>query len=200
MEIEAKPARGGSERTPWCVGPCHVRLRDGTALLIRPTVPNDLPLMASNYTMLTREDIHQRFFEYLNGFPERLVRQVTKPGPRCDLALVAQPAGDETPSDQILGLVQLACMSHGDEAEYAIIVRHDWQGRGVGWVLTEAALREARLRGLSHIRAYVLPDNARMLRMLHEFGFTIRIDSNDPHVMRADLDLSHATGSPSSRR
>ena len=153
--------------------------------------------MARSFVKLTPEDIHHRFFEYLGTFPEKLARQVARPEPRYDLALTAtQPGGD----GEIYGLVQLVCLDKADEAEYAIMVRHDWQGRGLGWALTDVAIREARSRSLSRIRACVLPDNARMLKMLREFGFSVRIDPADPHLMRADLDLAHDTGSPINRR
>ena len=199
MDAEVELRVANTAPAAWRVRPFSIRLRDGTSLQVRPTEPADLPHMARNFAKLTPEDIHQRFFEYLSALPEGLARGVTRPQPRCDLALVAVPPADER-SDEIYGLVQLACIDKGDEAEYAIMVRHDWQGRGLGWGLTEAALREARRRGLSHIRAYVLPDNARMLKMLHEFGFSLRIDPTDPHLIRADLDLAQPTGSPSSLR
>lgn len=190
MDAKAETGFARGAPAPWRAETCGIRLRDGTALLIRPTGPDDLPRLARNFAKLTVEDVHQRFFEYLSDFPERLARQVTRPQPRCDLALLAVPPPEHGPSDDVYGMVQLVCIGDTADAEYAIMVRHDWQGRGLGWALTEVAIGEARHRGLAHIHAYVLPDNARMLRMLREFGFSIRADPRDARVMLAELDLA----------
>jgi len=176
--------------------PRVVRLRDGSTVCFRPVEAADLRLLAANFAKLTREDIHQRFFEYRSTFPDELARRAARPDGRRQVALIAVPPFESAPSKDVYGLVQLVDDGEGTDAEYAIAIRHDWQGRGLGWALTEAILEEARRRKVLRIIAYVLPDNERMLRMLREFGFTVGCDPEDARVFLAvrRFDPPHGAG------
>ena len=53
-----------------------------------------------------------------------------------------------------------------DEVEIAFAVEDPWQGRGLGTLLVRELFRAALANGYAKLRAYVLADNRRMLRLL----------------------------------
>ena len=78
----------------------------------------------------------------------------------------------------------------GLTGEYAIIVRSDWKGRGLGWRLMEAIIDHARATGLARIEGQVLAENAAMLAMNRELGFVIAPSAEEPEIKIVTLDLA----------
>ena len=74
-------------------------------------------------------------------------------------------------------------------AEYAVIVRSDLKGRGLGWALMALMLDYARAEGLRHVEGQVLRENTAMLKMCAELGFTIADDPDDPDIRIAGIAL-----------
>jgi acetyltransferase len=73
-------------------------------------------------------------------------------------------------------------------AEYAIILRPDVQGVGLGRRMMEKVVRYCRERGTKLIEGHVLPDNERMLNLVRSLGFETRLDvPNGEVVVRLPL-------------
>ncbi|HNX98569.1 MAG TPA: GNAT family N-acetyltransferase, partial [Candidatus Aminicenantes bacterium] len=60
-----------------------------------------------------------------------------------------------------------------DSAEYALLVRDDWQHRGVGGALTRRCLEIAAGRGLRRVVSRTTAANVGMLALLRRYGFVI---------------------------
>ena len=58
-------------------------------------------------------------------------------------------------------------------AEYAVAVRSDWKGRGLGFALMTRLIEIARQRGIGKLTGEVLLENEPMLQMCRELGFGI---------------------------
>ena len=69
-----------------------------------------------------------------------------------------------------------------DTGEYAILVRSDLKGHGLGWLLMQMIIEYARAEGLETIEGQVLRENTTMLNMCRELGFEIANDPNDMDV------------------
>jgi ribosomal protein S18 acetylase RimI-like enzyme len=54
---------------------------------------------------------------------------------------------------------------------FGVMVDKDWQGRGLGRLMTEAAIGEARRRGCRSLRLTVVPANARAHALYRSLGF-----------------------------
>ena len=76
-----------------------------------------------------------------------------------------------------------------DSGEYAILVRSDLKGRGLGWLLMQLLIEYARAEGIRSIEGQVLQENTTMLNMCRELGFEIARDADDPHICVAKLSL-----------
>ena len=80
-------------------------------------------------------------------------------------------------------------------AEYAVIVRSDLKGAGLGWTLMQHLIRYAESEGLRDLRGDVLAANERMLKMCRELGFDIAIDPEDLALRKVRLKLPLSVGS-----
>ena len=89
----------------------------------------------------------------------------------------------------MIGGVRLHADANYERAEYAVIVRSDLKGHGLGWALMALMLDYARAEGLRHVEGQVLRDNTAMLKMCAELGFTIADDPGDPGIRVASLTL-----------
>ena len=94
------------------------------------------------------------------------------------MALVATRHGTS------LGIARYAADPDRLKAEYAIEVRSDWKGRGVGYVLMRRLIEIARQYRVGELLGDVLRENEPMLSMCRELGFEIMADPNDAALMR----------------
>jgi GNAT superfamily N-acetyltransferase len=100
-----------------------------------------------------------------------------------ELALLAVHEG------AALGVVRYSADPGREKAEYAIAVRSDWKGRGLGWLLMTRLIAIARQRGVGELVGEVLRENEPMLQMCREFGFAITPEPGDTAVLRVSKRL-----------
>jgi acetyltransferase len=74
-----------------------------------------------------------------------------------------------------------------DNGEFAILVRSDLKGHGLGWLLMQLIIEYARAEGIGTIEGQVLRENTSMLAMCRELGFEITADPNDVGICIAKL-------------
>ena len=95
-----------------------------------------------------------------------------------------------TPSKGVLfGGVQIDTEPNGERAEFAILLRRDMAGKGLGPMLLRRIINYGKGRGLKEIYGEVLKENTTMRRLCEAFGFSIRVDPNDPEVVLVSLVL-----------
>jgi acetyltransferase len=71
----------------------------------------------------------------------------------------------------ILG--RLYANANYDVAEYAVSVRCDIKGRGLGWIVLQTILEYARRERIRRVDGQVLSNNTTMLTMCSELGFAV---------------------------
>jgi acetyltransferase len=104
-------------------------------------------------------------------------------------------------SGNMAGVVRLHADANYETGEFAILVRSDLKGRGLGWLLMQQIIDYARSEGLKAIEGQILRENSTMLTMCRELGFAVEPDQNDPDICIAKLDLasSHREFTPISQ-
>lgn len=75
-------------------------------------------------------------------------------------------------------------------AEYGVLVRSDLKGHGLGWRLMEHLIAYARAEGLAELTGWVLAENATMLRMCRELGFSVEAVPEEATVRLVRLPLA----------
>ncbi len=163
----------------------HLTLTDGRAVYIRPIRPEDGALYPAFIAAEATEDMRFRFFGPMKAFSDALVTYFTHVDYAHAMALIAL---DET-AGEMLGVARLHDDTKGCSAEYAIIVRSDVKGRGLGWHLMRLIVDYARRKGLRSIHGQVLHENTAMLKMCRELGFEIKMDAMNPAISNVRLVL-----------
>jgi acetyltransferase len=157
----------------------NLRLADGTEILLRPIRDDDGPLLQDLLANMSDEDRRRRFFSPIRTLSENLVQRLSHVDYRHDIALLALMAGTGT----LLGVVRLAGEGEPKRAEYAITLRSDYKGHGLGWLLMQRMLDLAARLGFLEVYGYVLRENEPMLRMAREFGFVVEAAPDEPEAV-----------------
>jgi acetyltransferase len=132
-------------------------------------------MYAPFFAAVTKNDVRLRFFAPVKEFSIAFVARLTRIDYGRAMAFIAL----DDSSGRMLGVVRLHANVINDTAEYAILVRSDLKGRGLGWLLMELIIDYARAEGVQAIEGQVLRENYTMLAMCRELGFDITADPND---------------------
>ena len=119
-----------------------------------------------------------RFFAPVKEFTHSFIARFTQ----IDYARAMAFIAIDVASGKMLGVVRLHANANYDSGEYAILVRSDLKGRGLGWMLMQMIIEYARSEGLRTIEGQVLSENATMLTMCRELGFAVVPDPRDPGI------------------
>jgi acetyltransferase len=153
----------------------HVTLADGTAIFVRPVRPEDEPLYGPFFAAVTAQDLRMRFFAPVKEFTHAFIARLTQ----IDYARAMAFIAIEESSGRLLGVVRLHANADYDTGEYAILVRSDLKGHGLGWLLMQMIIEYARTEGIGTIEGQVLRENTSMLAMCRQLGFQIAADPDD---------------------
>jgi len=159
------------------------RLRDGTSLRVRPLRPEDEPMLHDLAAHMSHEDLRLRFFTPVRGLTHTVAARLSQLDYDRELALLAE-------HDVAVGVAHFFADPDNFRAEYAIAVRSDWKGRGVGYLLMKRLIYIAGQRGIGELVGEVLRENEPMLQMCRELGFTIVSDPRDANLMLVRKQLS----------
>jgi acetyltransferase len=158
---------------------------DGTQLLVRPVRPEDEELVRRFFGRVTADDLRLRFFAPVKDIGHAFITRLTQLDYARAMAFVAL----DQMSGEMLGGVRLHADANYQNAEYAILVRSDLKGHGIGWLLMQTVIAYARAEGIRWIEGQVLRENTTMLAMCAELGFRAAPDANDPGIVDVALDL-----------
>lgn len=165
-----------------------VTLRDGSEMFVRPVRPEDEPALHDLVDRSSPDDIRLRFFAPLKRLSHSLAARLTQIDYEREMSMVAQPV-DADHQDAIYGIVRIAGDPNLERAEYAVMVRSDQKGRGIGYMLMSQIIDYARRKGYHEIFGDVLAENTTMLKMCHELRFTITPVPDDLKLRRVHLRL-----------
>jgi acetyltransferase len=165
----------------------RTELRDGTKILVRPVRPEDEPLYGPFFAAVTQEDLRLRFFAPVKEFGHTFIARFTQIDYARAMAFIAL----EESSGKMLGVVRLHADANYERGEYAILVRSDLKGRGLGYMLMQMIIEYARAEGLKTIEGQVLGENTAMLAMCRELGFDVAADPADPDACIVKLAISN---------
>jgi acetyltransferase len=163
----------------------QITLRDGTAVFVRPIRPEDEALYGTFLAAVTPEDARMRFLGAMGKLSRSLIDSFTHLDYARAMAFVAL----DMASGELLAVVRLHNNAANDSGEYAIVVRSDCKGRGLGWQLMQIMIAYARAKGLRAIEGKVLHENKAMLDMCRQFGFAIAIDPKNAAICDVRLGL-----------
>lgn len=164
----------------------HLELKDGLRVLARPLRPDDEPAIHEFLKHVTPEDLRLRFFAAMKEFSHAFIARLTQIDYARAMAFIAI---DEV-TGETLGVVRIHSDSIYESGEYAILLRSDLKGKGLGWTLMKLIIEYARAEGLKYVCGQVLRENVAMLRMCRHLGFEAKADHSEPDILNVTLPLT----------
>ena len=161
---------------------------EGREICVRPIRPEDEPQHSRFVSRVEPEDIQLRFLHAIGTLPHSQLARFTQIDYDREMAFIAvdDVAGKDA---ETLGVVRAIADPDGTRAEFAILVRSDLKGRGLGAFLLEKIIRYCRERGIEEITGDVLLANHRMLALARQLGFEVEAGI-EPALARVRLSLS----------
>jgi acetyltransferase len=163
----------------------HIEVKDGWRVFVRPIRPEDEPRIQEFLHHVTPEDLRLRFFAPMKQFSHEFIARLTQLDYSRAMAFVALDEG----TGEVVGVVRLHSDSIYESGEYAILLRSDLKGRGLGWALMQMMIEYARSEGLKVISGDVLAENTVMLAMCHSLGFEVKSDPVEHGICNVRLGL-----------
>jgi acetyltransferase len=164
----------------------HIEVKDGWRVFVRPIRPEDEPAIHELLRHVTSEDLRLRFFALMKEFSHEFIARLTQLDYARAMAFVAF---DETTKEPV-GVVRIHSDSVYESGEYAILLRSDMKGRGLGWALMQLMIEYAKSEGLKIVRGDVLTENTVMLQMCRSLGFEVKPDSVERDICVVTLPLA----------
>jgi len=134
-------------------------------LRLRPIRPDDEALLQAFTRRLTPEDIRMRFFGPMRELSHEMAARLTQIDYDREMAFLLLDG------KELLGVGRLAADPGFEQAEFALIVASDRQGRGYGSLLLNHVLHYAKARGVQRVVGQVLRENHKMLELTKRLGF-----------------------------
>jgi RimJ/RimL family protein N-acetyltransferase len=165
----------------------HERLRDGTRVFVRPIKGEDDVLYPHFIAAENAEDVRRRFFGAIRELSDALIARLTHVDYSRAMAFIAIDEAD----GKMLGVVRLHRQEGDpDTGEYAVIVRSDCKGRGLGRLLMLRMIEWSKAARIKRVIGLVLADNAEMLKLCEQLGFQIDDYMPDRGIKRVSLHLA----------
>jgi acetyltransferase len=170
--IELRRADAGPRKRPAIAPyPAHLVERlpfaDGE-ITLRPIRPEDEPAHRDFFDSLAAEDVRFRFFGVIREPQHSQLARFTQIDYEREMAFIAVDDAGRT-----LGVARIAKDSSGRKAEFAVVVRSNIKGRGLGGILLSRLIRHCRDTGVAQVVGQVLQQNTRMLHLAEDLGFRI---------------------------
>jgi acetyltransferase len=158
----------------------------GEQFLIRPIRPADAAEHDAFFHRLSPEDIRLRFFAAVRELTPAQLDKFTRLDYDRDMALIAV----QEQTGQTVGVARLVREDDPLVAEFAVIVQHELQGRGLATHLMRRLLGWAPRHGVREVVGEILAENAAMIDLARHLGFSLRHLPQDQQIIEARLSLA----------
>lgn len=166
-----------------------VRLTDDRSVLLRPVLPQDAELQQAFVRSLAPLTRRRRFHGPLNELPAAVARYMSEVDYRTHFALLAE-ARIGGAQRQVAEARWVRRNDEPEVADFAIVVADDWQRVGLGAHLMRLLRRSAVDAGIARLAGDILLDNLPMRAWLRRSGWRFKLDSVEPDVIGAELELA----------
>jgi len=160
-------------------------MKNGKAVVLRPIRHEDEPQHQVFDASLTADDRYKRYFGARSKFSHFEMAMLTQIDYEREMAFIASSV-DENGKPETLGVVRAIFDLDNSEAEFAISVRSDLKGQGLGKALMLKIIKFCQELGLKHLVGFTMPSNNGMVSLAKYCGFTVVMDYTEGN---ADLRL-----------
>ena len=160
----------------------HWTMKDGTGVTLRPIRPEDEPLMVKFHEALSERTVFLRYFQ-LSKLSQRVahdrLRRICFLDYDREIALVADRTALDSGEHEILAIGRLSKLHGKNAGEVALLVRDEYQHRGLGIELLRRLIQIARDEHMDSVQAYMLRENIEMRGLIEKLGFQVEPADED---------------------
>lgn len=156
---------------------------------VRPVRPDDEDMFRDFFAQVDPEDVRLRFFAPVRDFNHAFLARLTQLDYSRAIAFVAIDEAAEE-DRRMLGAVRLHANANHDTGEFAILVRSDIKGTGLGVALMRMMIDWARAEGIAVVEGSVLAENRPMRAVCRHLGFSEEPMPDDPTLVKATLKVA----------
>jgi len=196
VRVQPASTRSGVERfaiLPYPAELARTVTWAGQPLLVRPIRPEDEPLHRAFLASIDAEDMRLRFFSVRRELPRSQLARLVQIDYAREMAFIAlrTRAGGES---ETIGVVRAVADPDNVEAEFAVIVRSDCKGLGLGQLLMNRIIEHQRAQGTQRLIGDILRENRPMRELCRRLGFRVDPAFTSGDAVRVVLDLGAAPG------
>lgn len=141
---------------------------DGAKIKFRPIHPTDEAMLKELFYSHSQETILNRYFCALKQLPHDMAQRFVTLDYQNDMALVGVIPFEGR--ERIISVGRYFRDRAGTDAEVAITVHDEFQGRGIGSYLLTRLMEIGGENGITHFTANVLVGNQKMMRVFQKAG------------------------------
>lgn len=154
-----------------------VEMKNGARCLFRPILPEDEPQLRRFIDRVTKEDLYYRYFSEINEFTHEDLANMTQIDYDREMAFVA--VRNPGPEEEIVGVTRAISDPDNSDAEFAVLVRSDLKGLGLGRRLLEKLIAYTREHGIARLNGITMPGNQGMVALARKLGFQVDVQLED---------------------
>ena len=148
-------------------------IADGTTALLWPLCADDRDALSDGYEHLSANTRYHRFLASVPHLSRTLLDHLVDEVDGIDHVALALVVIDEDHVGTPVGVARMIRYEQEPtEADVAVTVLDEWQGRGVATALLDELVRQRRPEGVTRIVTTVAADNEASLAMLRRLGET----------------------------
>ena len=159
-------------------------------LTLRPIRPEDAPQHVEFFNALHPDDVRLRFFTAMRELPPSQLARLTQIDYDRAMAFIATARAADG-HEETLGVVRAVADPDNIEADFAIVVRSDLKGQGLGPILFGKLVDYFRGRGTEDIVGEALSQNMGVQHLVKRFGGEVH-PSSEPGTVTLRLKLQSA--------
>jgi RimJ/RimL family protein N-acetyltransferase len=163
--------------------------KTGLKILLRPVKISDEPLLKDFFYSLSNQSMYLRFASARKDMHHARLQEFVAVDYAKEIVILAVSGQEE--KETVIGLGQYIINEASHTAEVALVVRDDYQNKGVGGELNSYLTYLAKRQGLLGFTAEVLEDNIPALRLLEKMGFEIETREAGVCVLKLMFNKAH---------
>jgi len=162
-------------------------LKDGRDVLLRPIKAEDEQTHVAFNNSLSKEDRYKRFFGEVGQLSHEAMAKMTQIDFDREMAFIASWRDNEN-NLHTLGVVRAITNPDNQETEFAVVIRSDLQGQGLGRRLMVKMIDYCKDRQTQTMTGITLPQNGGMVALAKALGFKVKLDLDQGWIeMKLDL-------------
>jgi len=149
--------------------------RMGFPILLRPVKISDEPLVKDFFYSLSDQSLYRRFISVRKDMPHERLQEFVIIDYTKEMVILATIK--DTEIEKVAAVGQYGINGQTHSAEVSLVVRDDYQNKGIGTTLLSYLTYLAKREGLMGFTAEVLVENRPMLHLFEKMGFDIQKQS-----------------------